>query len=327
MNVMNTSTPKARPERGSSARVAPPSNDAPRFRQGAWKSRLAARVLAPLSALWGPRGGNAVGILMYHRIVERPPSAAAPTWNVPPHRFRDQLAGLLARGFEPWPLARVLEAARTGRSVPPRAFVVTFDDGYENIFTRALPILRDLNVPATVFVATAFLDSPAPFPCDDWPAAGAKNAPAEAWRPLSTGQCRQMQAGGLIELAAHTHTHADFRGRPAALRDDLAECLLVLRERFGIERPPFAFPYGTTSLGFAGPELASAAREAGTACSLTSDSRRAQLDADPFAWGRFHVDEDDTADMIAAKLDGWYELASHAWQRLRGRRPAPRTHE
>ena len=46
-----------------------------------------------------------------------------------------------------------------GLPIPRKTFVVTFDDGYVNNLTQALPILTRLGVPATVFVATAYLDS------------------------------------------------------------------------------------------------------------------------------------------------------------------------
>src|SRR4051794_18794241 len=165
--------------------------------------------------------GQEFGILMYHRVANAIKGQPFPTWNVTPARLRQQLAGLLKRGFQAWPLQKVIEYRRRRLALPRRVFVVTFDDGYENNFTQALPVLRELNIPATIFLATSFLGSQEPLPFDDWKAKGSADVPAETWRPLSLDQCRQMQASGLIELAAHTHTHQDFRGRLDAFRDDL----------------------------------------------------------------------------------------------------------
>jgi peptidoglycan/xylan/chitin deacetylase (PgdA/CDA1 family) len=43
-------------------------------------------------------------------------------------------------------------------ALPERAAAITFDDGYADNFTRALPLLREQGLPATFFVATGFLD-------------------------------------------------------------------------------------------------------------------------------------------------------------------------
>ena len=93
---------------------------------------------------------------------------------------------------------------------------------------------------------------------------------------------------GLIDLGTHTHTHADFRNQPEALRQNLLTSLEVLRQRFGMEVAPFAFPYGTRRRGFSGPVLATAAKKAGVLCSLTTENQLVEAHSDPFDWGRFH---------------------------------------
>jgi len=262
---------------------------------------------------------------MYHRVTPIVPGLPSPTWNVTPERFRRQLLGLLRRGFQPWPLREVLHHAAEQRRLPPKTFVVTFDDGYANNYLNAWPILKALNVPATIFLATAYLDSESPFPCDDWSAAhvtgGTRPARTyrEAWVPLTTAQCREMQQDGLVELGAHTHTHADFRNRPDALQRDLSDCLAVLKERFEIGDATFAFPYGTKRLGFSGPAVAAVARNAGLLCSLTTESELVRPNRSPFDWGRFTAEQNDTPATLAAKLSGCYERLRETWQRVRGR--------
>jgi peptidoglycan/xylan/chitin deacetylase (PgdA/CDA1 family) len=225
--------------------------------------RLATRGLGVLSACLGPRSDCGFGILLYHRIAIPPAGAPAPTWNVKPARFRAQMEGLLARGYRAWPLGRVLAHHDAGQSIPPQTFVVTFDDGYENVYRQAFPALREHDVPATVFVATAYLDSYDPFPFDDWPCAGSPGVPGETWRPLRTAQCEEMLASGLIELGSHTHVHADFRHHPEEFRHDLALSLEVLRTKFGVREATFAFPFGHGCCRHDGPELSGVAKEAG----------------------------------------------------------------
>lgn len=269
------------------------------------KERFILRMASGLNYLCGSRGRDCFGILMYHRVTDFPAGFPEPTWNVEPERFEEQLAGLLARGFEPWPLSRAIEFHQDARPIPRRAFIVTFDDGYECVYRRAWPILRKLQVPATIFLATAYLDSNEPFPCDDWLAAGDAKVSPDSWQPLTTTQCREMHQGGLIELAAHTHTHDDFRGRPDDLRRDLLQNLHELRERFGINAATFAFPFGIVKEGFAGKPLSDVARDVGLLCSLSTEPELVHRSSDPFSWGRFPAEQHDTASSLAASLGGW----------------------
>lgn len=92
-------------------------------------------------------------ILTYHRVLAEP-DPLAPDEPTGAH-FREQLE-LLARSCTMLPLATALERLRDG-SLPRGAASITFDDGYRNNHAVALPILRELGIPATFFVATGFI--------------------------------------------------------------------------------------------------------------------------------------------------------------------------
>jgi peptidoglycan/xylan/chitin deacetylase (PgdA/CDA1 family) len=66
----------------------------------------------------------------------------------------------ICRYYRPVALRDLVAAYRDGRTPPARSVVVTFDDGFANNFTVALPILKRLSIPFTVFVATGLLDTP-----------------------------------------------------------------------------------------------------------------------------------------------------------------------
>ena len=270
-----------------------------------FKERLLLRGATFLQSLFGCRGKDRFGILMYHRVTESIPGVPEPTWNVTPKRFEEQLTGLLDRGFEAWPLRDIIDLHAAGTPIPRQAFVITFDDGYECVYSHAWPILRRLHIPATIFLSTAYLDSAEPFPCDDWLAAGDGRVPADSWRPLTWDQCREMRESNLIELAAHTHTHDDFRGRPDDLLRDLQQNVLEIQQRVLPTRPSFAFPYGVVRDGFAGGEMSEIARQAGLLCSLSTEPELVLREQDPFSWGRFPAEQHDTAATLAAKLGGW----------------------
>jgi peptidoglycan/xylan/chitin deacetylase (PgdA/CDA1 family) len=112
-------------------------------------------LLAPLLSLLSPAGrGARLSILIYHRVLPEPdpllPGIPDADW------FRMQMR-LLARSFNPLPLSEAVDRLRAG-TLPPRAACVTFDDGYADNLTVACPILRAEGVPATFFIATAYLD-------------------------------------------------------------------------------------------------------------------------------------------------------------------------
>jgi peptidoglycan/xylan/chitin deacetylase (PgdA/CDA1 family) len=72
-------------------------------------------------------------------------------------RFREILSALRASGT-PVSMPEVVDAHRQRGALPPRAFAITFDDGFENNLSVAAPALRDLGIPATFYVTSGFLD-------------------------------------------------------------------------------------------------------------------------------------------------------------------------
>ncbi|HXX95056.1 MAG TPA: polysaccharide deacetylase family protein [Planctomycetota bacterium] len=72
-------------------------------------------------------------------------------------RFEEVLRELLAGGT-PVSIPDIVDAARYGRRLPPRAFAVTFDDGFENNASVAAPALRKAGIPATFYVTSGFVD-------------------------------------------------------------------------------------------------------------------------------------------------------------------------
>lgn len=110
-------------------------------------------------------GSNRLTVLAYHRIADHlEPGFMGYAGNASatPAEFADQMAWLSAR-FHPITLAD-LASAIDGRGVlPRRPVLVTFDDGYRDNFTAALPVLERYGVPATVFLATDHIGSETPF--------------------------------------------------------------------------------------------------------------------------------------------------------------------
>jgi peptidoglycan/xylan/chitin deacetylase (PgdA/CDA1 family) len=109
-------------------------------------------------------------ILAYHRVCEIPDPDAfefdLALVSASPQAFRDQME-LVRRRHHPMRFSDVLAALDAGRRLPRNAVVVTFDDGYDDNYRTAFPILRELGVPATFFVSTGHIDSGLPY-LYDW---------------------------------------------------------------------------------------------------------------------------------------------------------------
>jgi CelD/BcsL family acetyltransferase involved in cellulose biosynthesis/peptidoglycan/xylan/chitin deacetylase (PgdA/CDA1 family) len=124
---------------------------------GRWSRFIASRYV------WVPRTGNKLGlrrraqpvcqIFQYHRINDdRDPFLAA----LPTETFRAQMQYLAAN----FPLMTLDQLARGDfQAAEPYSVAVTFDDGYRDSFVCAFPILKELRIPATVFLATGYIDN------------------------------------------------------------------------------------------------------------------------------------------------------------------------
>lgn len=108
-------------------------------------------------------------ILAYHRITPLPDPDSyefdLELISATPEGFREQMA-FIKRHYHPMRLSDVAVALNEGRGLPTDAVVVTFDDGYNDNYHIAFPILHELGVPATFFVSTGHIDSGRPFAYD-----------------------------------------------------------------------------------------------------------------------------------------------------------------
>lgn len=96
-------------------------------------------------------------VLTYHRVNDDAHPYFA---GVGLELFRRQMISL-RRHFEVLPLLELVERARA-KEVPPNAAAITFDDGYRDNFTQAFPILRELGLPATIFLVSEAIDGGRP---------------------------------------------------------------------------------------------------------------------------------------------------------------------
>ena len=121
----------------------------------AGESTLAGRSIRAVLASLSPAGARGrLTILMFHRVQEHPDSLFPNQMHAA--MFRERMRWIRT-WFNVLPLDHATAALARG-NLPERALSITFDDGYADNCTVALPILRQLDLHATFFVSTAFLD-------------------------------------------------------------------------------------------------------------------------------------------------------------------------
>jgi peptidoglycan/xylan/chitin deacetylase (PgdA/CDA1 family) len=103
-----------------------------------------------------PRG-HTLAILGFHKIGEPPPDGWETWFYIPEATFVEQLSYLQRSGWQVIDLATLLKELAAPNSLPERAALLTFDDGYRSMRTVALPWLLRFGYPAVLFVPTDFI--------------------------------------------------------------------------------------------------------------------------------------------------------------------------
>lgn len=228
-----------------------------------------------------------VPILMYHEISES--SETNSRLSVSPTAFAEQLSYLYNAGFKTI-AAGALSAMLVGdyRDLPSRTVVLTFDDGYEDFYTRAMPLLDQYGFTATVFVTTGWVQD-----------AGTQLARKRPGRMLSWSQVIEATLAG-IEVGAHSHQHPQLDQLPAKLLQKELSCSKeLLEDKLGISVPGLAYPYG-----YSNARVRRAAREAGHRYGCTVRNMLVGPTSDPFALPRLTIRRSTTMPVFHQIVDG-----------------------
>jgi len=208
-----------------------------------------------------------VPILMYHRIDEHRPGLPEITrrLTVDPHIFAKQTAWLKAHGRHAITQKQLCEALTRGRALPSHPVLITFDDGYSNVFANAMPVLVRLHMPATAYVITERISGPDPS--------------FLTWRML-----RALERNG-VEIGSHTVTHRDLTSlRNGQALGELVKSKRTLERRLGHRVPWLAYPFGGED-----PRIVGYARRAGYALAVTTHSGSDQHEDDLLRLPRYEV--------------------------------------
>ncbi|HUF62877.1 MAG TPA: polysaccharide deacetylase family protein [Verrucomicrobiales bacterium] len=165
-------------------------------------------------------------ILLYQRFSSAPQRASNTV--MPAAEFRRQMEHLYNESIPVVPLAAYARWRNEKENIPPGAVILTFEDGYRDVYEHAFPILKEFNYPFTVFVYSSFVDG--------------------GGRSLSRAQLEEMGRAGM-ELGSGGFRHRRFDqldsdAAEESLREELEGSRRDLTGRFGRDVPYFAYPYG-----------------------------------------------------------------------------------
>lgn len=261
-------------------------------------------------------------------------------------RLRAQLLSVLAHR-RPVALDEVEERLLAGRELPAGGFLVTFDDGRRSVLRSGLPVLRELDVPAALFVVAGLIGTAEPFWWDEVEArslAGGTTTVADgtgatlvrAVKEVADGDRRRaldelraatpdlrldyphLSPDDLVELdrsgvsiGSHSLTHPCLdRCADDDLRVELTESRGVLQEILGRPVRALAYPNGNVDRRVVG-----AAKDAGYRIGFAFDHRLAPRHPDPMLVPRVRVDPSNPRRRFESIVSGVHPTVHH----LRGR--------
>ena len=182
------------------------------------------------AGLSAPKSGYSVSILMYHGFTAGP---ANNRYQTSAADFRAQLDFLRQNDIPIISLGDLADAYKTGdwSKMPPRAVVITIDDGQRSVYTTAYPILKEFSAPFTLAIYSDHV--------------GGKGT-------LHWDELKEMMAAG-AEIGCHTKSHANLKKRTLSLTGDAFKLFMetetvksreILEKGIGAPVRYFFYPYG-----------------------------------------------------------------------------------
>jgi peptidoglycan/xylan/chitin deacetylase (PgdA/CDA1 family) len=202
---------------------------------------------------------SAVPILTFHQIAPAPDKGTGfRSLSVAPELFGKQMAFLRSIGYQGLSMTALqpyLRGERTGKVVG-----ITFDDGYLNNLTHAMPVLQQLGFSSTCYAISAMLGQ-----TNSWD----RHNGVPPTELMAARQLREWVDGGQ-EVGAHTRHHVRLAGVDATTaQDEIARCKTELEQLTGSAVNHFCYPYGQYT-----PEHVTMVGQAGYVTATTTQRSR-----------------------------------------------------
>ena len=219
-----------------------------------------------------------VPVLMYHQVDV--PSEEKGVY-VSPENFERQMEFLKAHRYHVVPLENLIQDLKAGKQIPFKTVAITFDDGNENNFENAFPVLKKMNFPATIFMISENINRP-------------------GW--LTEEDLKILDESGIV-IGSHTANHAFLPPlAPEAAESEITRSKQKLEKILGHPITIFSYPAGGVT-----PEIEKMVEKAGYEGAVTTNYGKKPHD--PYALHRIKVG-DSSANLFnfLAKTSGFYTL-------------------
>ncbi len=159
-----------------------------------------------------------VPILCYHGVLDKPWGISSLFVRV--SEFENQMKYLSENGYTPIFASEIAEAKKYAKPV-----IITFDDGYTDVYTNAFPILKKYNLKANIYMISAWING-------------------EVY--MTTDMTKEMSASPLIEVGSHTVDHKSLATLSTAqIETELKDSKEALEQMLGTEIKVLAYPKGS----------------------------------------------------------------------------------
>lgn len=233
-----------------------------------------------------------IPILVYHQIAPAPPKGTPfRSLCVSPAAFARQMAWLRLLGYtglSMTALAPYLRGERDGKVVG-----ITFDDGYQNNLTNALPALRRHGFSSTCYAVSGLMGK-----TNEWD----RGMGVPQTQLMTEAELRQWVAGGQ-EVGSHTDQHVNLmEASDSAAEADMQRGKAVLESALGVPVTQFCYPYGRYE-----PRHRAMADALGFAAATTTERSRCLAGMDMLQLPRVPVHRSTTLPVLWLKLATAYE--------------------
>lgn len=229
---------------------------------------------------------DSLPILMYHRIAtDGPPGLKQ--WRVSPEIFDTQMSALHRAGYQTITLVEWADALIEQRPVQGKRVLLTFDDGYSDFLSAAIPALQRYDFSATMFLVAQRIGQTAL-----WDASYGDCAPLLSWDEI-----KSLQTMG-IEFGAHTCIHKKMTEMGSAeLTEDTIRSRAILEEGLGVPVPTLAYPWGEQN-----EIVRRIVGEVATKAAVTTEPGISKLGDDLLRLPRIEITDDHTPERLISAL-------------------------
>ena len=218
---INSTTPVI-PKTNTPMIITPIFSNTPTYRPSATMTTLPTETPIPTKTptnTWNPAGEVIAPILLYHHVSDHDPENR---YYVTLENFHTQLQALHDWGYTTITASGLAEVIVHGGELPTRPIVISFDDGYQDVYHYAYPIIQEMGFIGVIYIYVEQI--------------GLNGY-------VSIEQIKTLANNGW-EIGSHSMSHEDLTRNDSNLAYEVQESRSKLQETIGVKVDTFAYPYG-----------------------------------------------------------------------------------